>query len=328
MSKISVIMPVYNVEKYLERGIKSILNQTFNDFELILIDDGSTDNSSIICDMYCKQDKRVNVIHKLNEGVSSARNLGIKCANGEFIMFIDPDDTLDNDAIEYLYKLIIEYEADVSCYKMKTYKNDILQTYINKNEKIKVYCGNEIIEKYTENGVFLYSSCNKLYRKELFIKNKFNENIRYAEDALFNLSVFTECRKVVMSNLQKYNYFINSGSTVTKINKNRIDVLRAQAAMFDILKNKYNKYTENITRDFINSSISIVVDIAQQQNLDKSLLLNLKQTIIENYYLIEKTNKVRFKQLFIFNIVKLNPNIILFLYRLRFKVERLRRGKL
>ena len=98
--------------------------------------------------------------------------------------------------------------------------------------------------------------------------------------------------------------------------------------LFDILKNKYNKYTENITRDFINSSISIVVDIAQQQNLDKSLLLNLKQTIIENYYLIEKTNKVTFKQLFIFNIVKLNPNIILFLYRLRFKVERLRRGKL
>ena len=187
--KISIIMPIYNVERYLERGINSILNQTFKEFELILINDGSTDNSSVICNNFKNIDSRIKVINKKNEGVSSSRNLGINIARGEFIMFVDPDDTLEEDALGYLYNLTNTYNSDVSCYRMQTYKNGISKTNININEEIKIYKNSKIIENFSKNGIFLYSVCNKLYKKNLLKDIRFNEDIRYAEDALFNFYI-------------------------------------------------------------------------------------------------------------------------------------------
>lgn len=111
---ISVIIPIYNVEKYVKRCLDSVLNQTYCHLEVILVDDGSTDSSGKICDEYKKMDTRIRVIHKSNEGVSSARNLGIEVANGEYIAFIDSDDAMEKDCIEYLYRLIQENHCSLS----------------------------------------------------------------------------------------------------------------------------------------------------------------------------------------------------------------------
>lgn len=321
--KISIIVPIYNSELYLERGVKSILNQTFKEFELLLIDDGSTDKSSIICDKYKQIDSRVKVIHKSNEGVSASRNLGITLANGEFIMFMDSDDTMEYDTVEYLYSLINKYEADVVCCNAKMYKGGILKSDININEEIKVYNNDEIISEYSKNGLFLHAVWNKLYSKRLLEKNKFNENIAYAEDALFNFNILSDSKRLVKSNLPKYNYFINEGSTVTKINEKRLDILRFQCEIFNLLKNKYNKYTENITRDFIKSSISIVIDMANTKIKNKDILIELRKVIRENQYILENKTLVNKKDSLIFNILIVNPCIIFFLYRIRFRLLKL-----
>ena len=297
---------------------------------MILIDDGSTDSSSIICDKYNKADNRVKVIHKINEGVSKSRNLGISISKGEFIMFVDPDDELKNDAVEYLYKLIKLYNCDIACYKMEIYKNNELKTNItNINEKIDVYNGSEIISEHSSNGTFLHSSCNKLYNRKLVGNNRFNENIRYAEDALFNFNVLSDSKRLVMSNLSKYNYFINEGSTVTKVNEKRVDILIAQCEIFKLLKNRYNKYTENITRDFIKSSISIVIDMANKNEKNKEVLIRLRKAIKENKYMLDDMSLVTTKDKFLFNIINMNPNIILFLYIIRFNLKKiLKKGRL
>ena len=114
---ISIVVPIYNVEKYLEKCINSIIIQTYKNIEIILVNDGSTDSSGKICDIYLKIDKRIKVVHKKNGGLSDARNVGIENAKGKYIAFIDSDDFLDSDFIEILYNLIIEYNADVSCCK-------------------------------------------------------------------------------------------------------------------------------------------------------------------------------------------------------------------
>ena len=110
---ISIIIPIYNVEKYLEKCLDSILNQTYKNLEIILIDDGSTDNSPNICNSYCEKDKRIKIIHKNNEGVSSARNKGIELSKGKYIVFIDSDDYVSNEHIEVLYDCIISNNVDL-----------------------------------------------------------------------------------------------------------------------------------------------------------------------------------------------------------------------
>ena len=166
MPKISIIVPVYNVEKYLEKCVKSILNQTFTDFELILVDDGTPDSSGVICDQFAEKDERIKVIHKKNGGLSDARNTGIEVAKGEYIGFVDSDDYIAEDMYELLYTNIVNEEADLSiCGIYDVYENKEAQKRIrqymilNKFEAIKVILEAKIVSVH---------AVNKLYKKELF----------------------------------------------------------------------------------------------------------------------------------------------------------------
>jgi glycosyltransferase involved in cell wall biosynthesis len=133
MCEISIIVPVYDVEKYLKKCVDSILNQTFKDFELILVDDGSPDNSGAICDQYAEKDSRVRVIHKENGGLSDARNAGIEVARGKYLGFVDSDDFVNEDMYKQLYTSIIENNADLSiCGIFDLYEG---KTPIKKTEK-------------------------------------------------------------------------------------------------------------------------------------------------------------------------------------------------
>ncbi|MGJ0706244.1 glycosyltransferase family 2 protein, partial [Enterococcus avium] len=171
MCEISIIVPVYDVEKYLKKCVDSILNQTFKDFELILVDDGSPDNSGAICDQYAEKDSRVRVIHKENGGLSDARNAGIEVARGKYLGFVDSDDFVNEDMYKQLYTSIIENNADLSIcgifdlYEGKTpIKKTEKKLLLNRNEAmIMIFHGNEI-------SVHAY---NKLYKKEIF------ESLRY-----------------------------------------------------------------------------------------------------------------------------------------------------
>lgn len=207
---ISVIVPVYKVEKYLDRCVQSILSQTFSDFELILVDDGSPDNCGSMCDTYAKQDSRVQVIHKENGGLSDARNVGKAAAQGEYILFVDSDDYLKENTLEVLYNLIKKYNADIAvgeicnCYEKYQDSKPIAVTST-------VCSGTEALKSALQGTV---SICGKLISRELASNHDFPVG-RTSEDAFFTPQLLLDVRVAAVTNEMLYFYWHRSGSITT-----------------------------------------------------------------------------------------------------------------
>lgn len=205
--QISIIVPVYKTEKYLRRCIQSILSQTFNNFELILIDDGSPDNSGIICDEYAKKDKRVKVFHQKNGGVSNARNKGIEHAQGTWISFIDSDDYVEKSYYEHL----IQFSNND--WIIEGFKTDF---YIEKLNKIS-YSEIDFCEFWNSHFHRLYSTVpwGKLYKKEIIRNNNiyFDSHIRLGEDLIFNLEYVKYCKTIQLIDLSQYIYTTNTSAS-------------------------------------------------------------------------------------------------------------------
>ena len=232
--KVSIIVPVYNVESYLKKCLESIINQTYKNIEIILIDDGSTDNSSIICDNYQEIDKRIKVIHQENMGLSSARNKGLEIATGELISFIDSDDYVELDFIEYLYNLITNYHTDIAVCAIS--KNSIK----NKTEDIKIFNNKDSLLNLTNfSSSIKMNVMNKLYRKDIIKNIKFKENVIY-EDILFNTNVFINIKNIVVSNIQKYHYLIRDNSLSNqKFSKHEYDRVNNSKYLYEKFLKKY-----------------------------------------------------------------------------------------
>ena len=166
-NKVSVIIPVYKVEKYLEKCIDSVINQSYSNLEIILVDDGSPDNCGKICDKYAKKDNRIRVIHKTNGGLSDARNNGIKIATGNYIAFIDSDDYVTEDYIEYLLKLIIDNNSDISIVMPYEVDENYIVKKIFKREKIYNYNSNDALKTMLYQKKFETSAWGKLFKKNV-----------------------------------------------------------------------------------------------------------------------------------------------------------------
>lgn len=229
---ISIIVPVYNIEQYLTRGIESLLNQTLHNIEVILIDDGSTDNSRRICEEYGKKDRRISLIVQKNFGVSHARNVGIENANGDYIMFIDPDDEISLDMCEKLYSTMQKDNCDlVLCnfYRIINEKRiPVILNYpsrLNNPLKIKSLMldmiGNEIYGEETVMGCIWRG----LYKKDLLLKYsiKFPENIRPMQDLIFMVEYLSKCLSISINKECLYYYYINPNSAVTGYKQNLWD---------------------------------------------------------------------------------------------------------
>ena len=207
---ISVIVPVYKVEAYLNKCIDSIISQTYKNLEIILVDDGSPDNCPKICDEYAKKDKRIKVIHKKNGGLSDARNNGLRIATGKYIGFVDSDDYIDDGMYEYLYSLIKKYDADISTCGYRNFGEYEYDDLVPKEEMCidKI----EALKKLSEDAIVKNYAWNKLYKKELFIDN----NIEYPvgvimEDVATTYKLFELCNKIVIGNNIFYNYLRRGG---------------------------------------------------------------------------------------------------------------------
>lgn len=225
---ISVIVPVYKVEKYLNECVASIVNQTYKNLEIILVDDGSPDNCPQMCDEWAKKDNRIKVIHKPNGGVSSARNLGIDIAKGEYICFVDSDDYILENYCECMTRKIQQYNADIVICDLL----DNGHPEMNLKEDIVFDLGdNENFIKIYKNYQFL-SPTNKLFQKAL-IDAKFPIGVKYGEDEIFNLSYFKKVKKAIVIPEALYFYRENF-SSVTHGNSQNLLLLR--------LKNTKNKY--------------------------------------------------------------------------------------
>ena len=190
MPKISVIVPVYKVEKYIHRCVDSILAQTFTDFELILVDDGSPDNCGAICDEYATKDKRVKVVHQKNAGLSGARNAGIDSASGEYLCFIDSDDIISPWYCEVLYRTLTDTSCKMAACKMVRFSEQAGICYIEANDSVEICSLTEFLRKQMTGSVEM-GVCNRLFHRSVFDRIRFAPG-RLHEDIIFAGDLLTE----------------------------------------------------------------------------------------------------------------------------------------
>ncbi len=217
---ISIIVPIYNNEKYIDKCILSIINQIYTNLQIILIDDGSQDNSGNICDKYAKYDNRIQVIHKKNTGVADTRNIGIGMAEGEYIGFVDSDDYISLKMYEYLYNLIITKNADLSICNVYNVIGDknIIQ---NKQNGIQIYNKIDILKEIIMDRNVQSYPVNKLYKRELLKDIVYPVGKNY-EDIATTFHIIEKCNKVVVSDKPLYYYLKREDSIVSTIKEETI----------------------------------------------------------------------------------------------------------
>lgn len=286
--KVSIIIPVYKVEQYLNQCVDSVINQTYKNIEVILVDDGSPDNCPEICDEYAKRDKRIKVIHKVNEGVSSARNIGLKSASGDYILFIDSDDWLEADAVKECISYAERYK-DIGCV-MFTYVKEYGE---NKYEK-HIYSGdkeflskesffNEVYRRlfglvnfelhYPEKLENLTPCCMKMYRRDLAMNGYFIslEKIGSCEDGVYNILALKECDLAIYIDKSYYHYRYIKGSITTKYRPNLIPQWEN---LFEIMQkeidsNDYSKdFQEALNNRIALSILGIGLNALSNKNAD------------------------------------------------------------
>ena len=221
----SIIIPVYNSAQQLEKCVQSILAQKTNAaVEILLINDGSTDNSGLICDNLSSVDSRIRVFHKKNEGVSAARNFGLEQAKGEYILFVDSDDYIRNDTIDILDKQIQQYSPDVVVYDIQLVTNIAItfpQRLKNRISSSKDEVNSHLCCIY-ESGAFA-SCCNKAYKRSLIGDIRFREDLRYGEDLCFNLQVLANATSVITIGEGLYCYYQHPNSLSTNVDQRQIN---------------------------------------------------------------------------------------------------------
>ena len=242
---ISVIVPIYNVEQYLDKCINSILNQTYHNLEIILVDDGSPDNCGAICDHYSVMDQRVKVIHKQNGGLSDARNAGLDVANGDFIAFVDSDDTIMPEMMEKLYERIVVDRSDMAlcgCKRVNKKGEILLEFFLPDN----VLTGFGALEASYEYNGFLFSlTWNKLYKKHLFQHIRFPVG-KYHEDEYTTYLIIDQCSRVSIIKQAFYVYLYQRDDSIMQeiYSVRRLDGIEASYERYIYYKKKGGKYKE------------------------------------------------------------------------------------
>lgn len=248
MPKISIIVPVYNCEKYISNCINSILEQSFKDFELILVDDGSSDRSFEICESFAKKDNRVRAIHQPNSGVSRARNRGLDEAKGEYIGFVDGDDCVDKEMYKRLYKNLADNNADISICGIVNY-------FLKKNgttEKVRqsqvdgfwIFSGEQALKEALQSRLYSVNPVNKLFKKELFDKLRYPEG-KISEDAFLIPVVISKAGKVVYDSKPMYYYLRRENSITTSNFSDRDwDVVEAYKNHLNMVSEKFPNLKE------------------------------------------------------------------------------------
>lgn len=234
--KVSVIVPVYNVERYIDRCMQSLLNQSLQDIEIIIVDDGSPDNCPILCDKYSQKDNRVKVVHKKNAGLGYARNSGLEIATGEYVAFIDSDDFIDKNMFEYLYKLAHDKSLDVIYCGFNTYRNNKVVSTKSEENTYKEYQGIDCYEVLkgmlgnlgNKNKIVKYemSVWHSLYKLDTIKKNNItfcSEREFISEDIIFHIDLIRHCNKIAFIPERFYYYCVNNNSLSKSFKNDRFE---------------------------------------------------------------------------------------------------------
>ena len=282
----SIIIPIYNVEPYLARCVESALGQSYPNVEVILVDDGSPDRCPEMCDEYAKKDSRVKVIHKPNGGLSSARNAGIKAATGEYVIFLDSDDSIDADACERFQQVILENNRPDVVIGNTNWISEDQRKIINRYKRCEIFKGTDFLKYiFSESSDFCMLAPNNICRREYLLQNQlfFEENLLH-EDERWTPQVLLNAETVLNTNVAFYNYYIRSGSiTTAKKKKNATDII----ATVRFLKEKYEAIEDRSLKkrlmDYLGSLYFQAIYIGHlskdKEYIDKKLALKLAKSL-------------------------------------------------
>lgn len=302
---LSVIVPVYNVEKYLKRCLESILVQSWNDYEIILVDDGSTDSSAQICDLYAEKYEMIRVIHKENKGLSDTRNRGIEEASGEYVYFPDSDDWIEPNTFSELSDVIEELTYDIISFNREfvTSEEDKL---ISAKSRIQKLSGKQaLLEMLKQSDVTGFAN-DKIYRKKLFLDNDIEFPVgKYYEDLGTNYKLFLKATKVYVTNQKYYHYLITNPDSITQSwNEQKLqDMFGFYREIYysPLIREKFEELEIEILQAFyINGLIHILSSLyksnisAQYSDIEK----DIKQEIVKNSLgvtkLLNQPNKIKY----------------------------------
>lgn len=282
--KISVIVPVYNSEQYLNKCLDSIINQSYNNLEIIIVNDGSTDSSLHICQKYERNDSRIIVINKPNEGVSMARNAGLKIATGEYIGFVDSDDTITITMYEQLYTNMIKHRADISvCSFAFCYKNSPVVKNKKNLQKVLIHDNQEAIENALTGTYYAGQLCNKLFKSHLFFGEQLDMNVKIYEDLQIFIKILIKANKLVFDPQPLYNYYMRSNSACNSMfNSEKLTAHIALKEIYLLLYKNYPHLCKYAIANCIQYDIGLLKKINRANTTDKcyyqkSILNHLKE---------------------------------------------------
>ena len=321
MAEISIVVPIYNVEKQVKRAIDSIINQSFTDLEIILVNDGSTDNSGQICDDYKRMDGRIKVIHKKNGGLSSARNAGIEESTSPFIGFIDGDDFINESMYEILHNAIINENSDItSCNYVVVLEKET--NHINnrtaKNPALKSFNNKQALEVMLKDDEIHRSACNKLYKKSLFEGIRFPEGILY-EDTFTIFEIYAKSNKATHVEFDGYYYLLNHQSiTRQSFNPKHFDAVYEIKKVVSALENLHPDlaYLEKarLGRQYVIIAYKILASYDREDKKSNENLNRLLTDFENDYEMFTNNNAIGKKFKFAIILLKLNPKLFYFLY--------------
>lgn len=310
-TKVSVIVPIYNSERYIDKCIQSIINQTFKDIELILVDDGSTDKSVEISNKYAEKDKRIKIIKQKNKGVSSARNYGISIATGDFITFVDSDDFIEIDMLDILYNAAIDNNCDVVLSGIKIIKDNNIKYEFTKDSKI--YTKQEVFKLfYFDREPFSPNyAWGKLIKRSICNKIKFREDIFLMEDALFSMELFINCQNNIMFlNKYLYNYVQRDGSESKHFSKKRITSFYALEELLNLAKEIDSEYEKSFLKVYSKLILSILQDIISFDfENNKEEYFRISKSLNKHYIDNIKSKDISYKNKIHLSLIKISPSL-------------------
>ena len=296
--QVSVIVPIYNVEEYLDHCLSTIEKQTFRDFEVLLINDGTPDNSMDIAKRYAEKDKRFLIFNKENGGLSDARNYGLERAKGEYIVFVDSDDYLHEDYLKELYSQCTKHQADMSyCRFWHTYlKSGIKMPSLNPRKSV---IERDKALKMLIRDNFMHSyAWNKMYKRSLFDDNNIKYPIMYFEDVATTARLLFNANKIAVSDRYLYYYVRRAGSIMSTINAKKINDLLLSILIYRdyiIFHGEYDKFRSAINGASMKMSLVNIYSIVRQHLLSgnfKGCLTNLRTNHKLYKYLVSNIESV------------------------------------
>ena len=280
--KISIIVPIYNVENYLDECLQSLINQTYNNLEIILVNDGSTDRSLEICKNYVSEYTNIYLYSKENGGLSDARNYGLDRATGKYVCFVDSDDYVSLDMVEYLYENLIKYDAPLVCCNINMVYDDHIELKHSTYKEAIIFNSEEAIRDTLYNISIDYASWNKLYKIELFEdKLRFPKGKIY-EDMFIMHEIIHKAKKIVYLPESKYYYRQRSNSiTKSKFSEKNFDLLQAYAVILKFVDQNYPNLSNDVKNKIVLQKLNLIRDIclSNQSKKYKSKIKNIRNTL-------------------------------------------------